>query len=124
MVSNKPFARGPLDADLGVLGQRWTLVILADIGFRKTKRFSLLLKSNAGLTPRMLSRRLKELEQRRIIEKQSSSKQKTIEWKLTNKGRDLLPAVMNLIAFGAKWNTDKVFGGRLPKMRAKDPDES
>src|SRR5271155_2834728 len=52
----------PIKASLGVLGRKWTLLILRDIGFRKIGRFNELLRSVSGLTPRVLSMRLSELE--------------------------------------------------------------
>ena len=40
------FAARPIRPDLGVLGRKWALLILADIGLRRVNRFSGLLRSN------------------------------------------------------------------------------
>ena len=110
-----------MKADLGIIGKKWTMLILADIGFRKISRFSELLHSNLPITSRMVSRRLNELERTGIIFQQErmtahpQRKRPSQQWKLTAKGRDLLPAIIHLIAFSAKWNVDESFRGHLPK---------
>jgi DNA-binding HxlR family transcriptional regulator len=107
------FEARPLKPDLGVVGHKWAMLILADIGLRDITRFNRLLDSNPRLTPRVLSRRLRELEAAGMIT--SSAKERATFWFLTEKGRDILPALIRLVAFGARWNTSNVFRGRLPK---------
>src|SRR5436309_2124632 len=62
------FEQCPIMTSMGVLGKKWTMLILRDIGFRKIDRFNRLLESIPGLTPRVLSKRLKELEKEGFIE--------------------------------------------------------
>jgi DNA-binding HxlR family transcriptional regulator len=59
----------PVEASLGVLGRKWTIVIIRDIGVYGRDRFNLLLKSLAGIPPKVLATRLKQLEQEGFIEK-------------------------------------------------------
>lgn len=110
------FAQCPIKSSLGVLGKKWTMLILRDIGFRKIDRFNRLLESIPGLTPRVLSARLRELEREGIIE---SVKEKDspaiVRWSLTEKGRDTLPILVRLIAFGSKWHADEVFEDKRPR---------
>lgn len=108
------FAARPLKPDLGVLGHKWALLILADIGLRDVDRFSRLLDANPRLTPRVLSRRLGELESAGMIRKAEQGK-KFVRWSLTEKGADALPAVIRLVAFSARWDTSNAFRGRLPR---------
>ncbi|HEY6282988.1 MAG TPA: helix-turn-helix domain-containing protein [Nitrososphaerales archaeon] len=96
---------------LGTLTRKWALTIMADIGFRKINRFNRLLKSNPGLTPRMLSKRLRDLQKDGLIEKAGLGR-----WKTTHRGSDMLPAVMDLIAYGARWNDGYQPKGTLPKV--------
>jgi DNA-binding HxlR family transcriptional regulator len=56
------FVNCPIRTILGILGKKWTILIIRDIGVRKINRFNRILESIAGLTPRVLSMRLKELE--------------------------------------------------------------
>lgn len=62
------FISCPIRASLGVLGKKWTILIIRDIGVRKIGRFNRILESIHGLTPRVLSIRLKELEKEGLIE--------------------------------------------------------
>lgn len=62
------FIECPIRISLGVLGKKWTMLIIRDIGFRRIERFNRLLESIPGLTPRVLSMRLKELEREGLIE--------------------------------------------------------
>lgn len=107
------FELRPLKPDLGVVAHKWAMIILADIGLRKIDRFNRLLESNPRLTARVLSRRLRELEYEGMIV--SAQKNRGIYWSLTEKGEDLLPAVIRLVAFSARWNNSDSFKGKLPK---------
>jgi DNA-binding HxlR family transcriptional regulator len=50
-----------------VLGKKWTILLIRDIGFCKIERFNRLLESILGSTPRVLSMRLKEVEKEGFI---------------------------------------------------------
>src|ERR687887_292257 len=63
------FVKCPIRTSLGVLGKKWTVLIIRDIGVYKITRFNRLLESIKGITPRVLSRRLKELEKKGFIER-------------------------------------------------------
>jgi DNA-binding HxlR family transcriptional regulator len=110
------FIKCPIKTSLGVLGKKWTIMIIRDIGFLKINRFNRLLESIQGLTPRVLSMRLKELEKEGFIE---CTEQKTspmmVLWRLTEKGKDTLPILMQLTAFGSKWYSDVVFEDKRPR---------
>jgi len=61
------FAARPIKSDLGVLGRKWALLILADVRLRGVDRFSGLRRSNPQANTRNLSRRLRELEEMGMI---------------------------------------------------------
>jgi DNA-binding HxlR family transcriptional regulator len=110
------FAECPIQASLGVLGRKWTMLIIRDIGFRRVDRFNRLLESIPGLTPRVLSMRLKELEKDGIIECVEDSKSPmVVRWELTQKGRDALPILISLVAYGSKWYADRAFEDKTPR---------
>lgn len=92
------------------------MLILRDIGFRRIDRFNRLLESVPGLTPRVLSMRLKELEQDGYIECIENQKSPMIvRWTVTQKGSETLPILMRYIAFGSKWHADEVFEDKIPR---------
>jgi DNA-binding HxlR family transcriptional regulator len=114
------FAQCPIRTSLGVLGKKWTMLVLRDIGFLGVDRFNRLLDSIPGLTPRVLSMRLKELEQEGFIECIENGKSPmVVRWILTEKGRDVLPILLLFTAFGSKWHADVVFEDKTPRT----PDE-
>ena len=108
------FCQCPIKASMGVLGRKWTTLLLRDIGFRKIDRFNHLLESIPGLTPRVLSMRLKELERDGIIQK-TEDHDLIVRWTLTEKGEDTLPILTRLMAFGSKWYAKEVFEDKVPR---------
>jgi DNA-binding HxlR family transcriptional regulator len=110
------FVRCPIKTSLGVLGKKWTMLIIRDIGFLKINRFNRILESIAGLTPRVLSMRLKELKKEGFIECTEEKRLPMMMlWSLTRKGKDTMPILMQLTAFGSKWYSDIVFEDKRPR---------
>ncbi len=107
----------PMIASMRVLGRKWTMFILRDIGFRRINRFNQLIKSIPGLTPRVLSMRLKELEAEGYIERivKGETSEAEVRWGITDKGADALQILMVLTAFGSKWCADEVFEDNKPR---------
>jgi DNA-binding HxlR family transcriptional regulator len=116
MATNAPMVGCPIAASLGVLGRKWTLLVLREMSMKNVQRFSDLLRGIPGLTPRMLSARLKELEREGIIQKtEVSVSPNSVRWALTEKGWDSLPILMSFFAFGSKWHPEGVFADGLPR---------
>jgi DNA-binding HxlR family transcriptional regulator len=114
------FAQCPIRSSLGVLGKKWALLLLRDIGILGIDRFNRILDSIPGLTPRVLSMRLKELEKEgfiKCVEKEKSPM--IVRWTITEKGRDVIPILLQFTAFGSKWHADLVFEDKTPRK----PDE-
>jgi len=104
------FVYCPIQTTLQVLGKKWTLLILRDIGFRKIDRFNRLLETVSGITPRVLSMRIKELERAGYIKCiRNNRSPMVVQWALTRKGRDTLPILLKLLSFGSKWYPEFVF---------------
>jgi DNA-binding HxlR family transcriptional regulator len=110
------FVRCPIRTSLGVLGKKWTFLIIRDIGVLKISRFNRILESIQGLTPRVLSMRLKELKKEGFIEcTEDKRSPMMVQWRLTAKGKDTLPILMQLTAFGSKWYSNVVFEDKRPR---------
>jgi DNA-binding HxlR family transcriptional regulator len=110
------FKNCPIRTSLGVLGKKWTLLILRDIGFLKIDRFNQILRSLPGLTPRLLIMRLRELEKAGLIKPVLVQKKpKLVKWGLTEMGEDTVPILMSFISFGSKWYSDVVFEDKEPR---------
>ncbi len=92
-----------IEKALAVLDGKWTFLILRDL-FDGTKRFGELRKSLAGVSPKTLSERLKELEERGILERTAyPTIPPTVEYTLTEKGQSLKPIIKAMKLWGAQW---------------------
>jgi DNA-binding HxlR family transcriptional regulator len=110
------FMNCPVRASLGVLGGKWTLLILRDVAFLKIDRFNQILRSLPGLTPRVLTLRLKELEESGLMRPVVIQRRpRLVRWKLTEMGRDTVPILMSFISFGGKWYSETVFEDGKPR---------
>jgi DNA-binding HxlR family transcriptional regulator len=111
------FAQCPIKTTLGILGKKWTMLVMRDIGILGVDRFNRLLDSIPGLTPRVLSMRLKELEKEGFIQRIKDGKKSpmVVRWILTEKGRDALPILLQFTAFGSKWHAEVVFEDKIPR---------
>ena len=113
----------PVQASLGILGHKWALLVIRNIGLYHKHRFNEMLKITPGLTKRILSIRLKELESENFIEVIEKGRNYT-KWELTEKGRDSLVILMVMAQFGSKYYADKVFKDSKPRNLDEIFDES
>jgi len=93
----------PVRKTADIIDGKWTTLIIRDL-LSGTKRYSELLRSLEGISPKMLSERLSELEQKKILTKKIYPvvPPKT-EYTLTKHGRDLEPVIRAMQAYGIKW---------------------
>jgi DNA-binding HxlR family transcriptional regulator len=89
---------------LGVVGEKWTLLLLREAfyGVRRFDDFHTVL----GCARNLLSARLKTLVAHGLLEKQAyrdDRGRRRYEYRLTDKGRDLFPAVVALMQWGDRW---------------------
>jgi DNA-binding HxlR family transcriptional regulator len=73
------------------------------------KRYSEIKKSLQGITPKMLSARLKELEKHGMIKKQVDTKTIPIkcEYSLTASGKDFVNVIKDIKTWGVRWGLGK-----------------
>lgn len=89
-------------ATLGVIGDRWTLLILRDV-FRGNHRFSVI-QSDLGIAKNLLSDRLHQLTEDHILERvQYCERPVRYEYRLTAKGADLSALLIALMKWGDRW---------------------
>ncbi|MAF36049.1 transcriptional regulator [archaeon] len=100
----------PIDTALRYIGKKWSIQIIRDL-FMGKKRFKDFLNSNPGLSTKVLSTRLKELESLEIINKDVTSGDTVqISYVLTSKGRRLNKVLYELIVFSMHECPKEVFG--------------
>ena len=91
----------PIARTLDVIGDRWTILILRDILIFNRTRFSEFLHSLQGLSPNLLSQRLKQLESDGIIERSLYQEHPPrMEYHATARGSALKPALEALATWG------------------------
>jgi DNA-binding HxlR family transcriptional regulator len=106
----------PIRSSLGVLGRAWTLLVLRDVSFFRKVRFSDILSNNPGLSARLLSIRLKELQKEGLLERVVNPEDSREIWyNITEKGRDVVPILAAFIQFGAKHRAKEVFPDKTPR---------
>lgn len=94
---------GCISLAMEIIGNKWTALILRDL-FSGPKRFCELEQSVSNINPRTLSKRLDYLEANGIITReQFHESPPRIEYSLTQKGRDLLPILRQMAAWGTKY---------------------
>lgn len=87
-----------------ILGKRWNGLIIQML-LRDKKRFSDINQSIPNLSPRMLTERLKVLENEGIIKRTVYPEVPVrIEYELTNKGKDLDKVMKTIQEWAEKWN--------------------
>jgi DNA-binding HxlR family transcriptional regulator len=88
---------------LVMIGKKWSLLVTIQIALQK-HRFCDIKNQIPGISDRVLSDRLKELESDGIIEKRMISLTPIhCEYHLTQKGEELRVVFNNLITWGLKW---------------------
>lgn len=93
----------PVEACVEVVGGKWKGVILFHL-LGGTKRFNELLRLIPGVTQRMLTRQLRELEDDRIIERKIYAEvPPKVEYSLTEFGKTLEPVLRMLQGWGSQY---------------------
>ena len=106
-VSGKPKSKRrsgcPVSISLEIFGDRWSLLIIRDLMVRGFRTFREFQESGEGIATNILAERLRKLEASGIItsEKGDTDKRK-VNYRLTEKGVDLAPVLLELLIWGAR----------------------
>ncbi len=90
-----------------IVCSRWTALILRELLCGST-RFNDLRRGVPRMSPTLLSKRLKELEQAGVIATRPTGQAGIVEYVLTESGEDLREVVMTLGSWGHRWVESKV----------------
>jgi DNA-binding HxlR family transcriptional regulator len=85
-----------------IVCSRWTALVLREL-LCGTTRFNDLRRGVPLMSPTLLSKRLKELEEAGVIAAVPTRHPGVVDYKLTKAGEDLRPVVMALGIWGQRW---------------------
>ena len=104
MDSNETCSPG-LEAAMGVLGKKWTGLILRAL-MDGPRRFTSISGYVPGLSDRLLSQRLQELETVKIVQRHVYDQRPVlVEYDLTEKGRDMRHVFEAIQAWSDRWES-------------------
>lgn len=93
----------PVSISLDVLGDKWSLLIVRDLMYKKKCTYGDLLKSSAGIATNVLATKLQNLEEQGILVRTPHPENKVkILYSLTPKGIELLPMLIELSLWAEK----------------------
>lgn len=94
----------PLRKTLGLIGGKWTMLLIFQINERAI-RYGELKRSVVGISEKMLINQLKFLCDKGIVHKKVFPEiPPKVEYTLTEKGKELLPIIDQIIKFGITHN--------------------
>ncbi|MFX0087425.1 MAG: winged helix-turn-helix transcriptional regulator [Candidatus Hodarchaeota archaeon] len=94
--------------------KKWSIEVIRDIWFGK-ERFTEILQANPGLSTKVLSQRLRELEKYGIVDKRIVSKSPMrARYLLTEKGQALNRIMFDLAIFSYDYYANEIFKGKTP----------
>jgi DNA-binding HxlR family transcriptional regulator len=85
-----------------IICSRWTALVIRELLCGST-RFNDLRRGVPLMSPTLLSKRLKELEEAGVITSVPTAQAGVVEYRLTEAGEDLRPVVMSLGSWGQRW---------------------
>jgi len=101
----------PIAKSLDLMGDRWTLLILRDLFISSSCRYVELRESLTGVSPTLLSQRIKDLINNGLIEQCEKPGTGHIAYRLTPRGKETKPILVALAKFG------------LPEIDGRVPDK-
>jgi len=92
----------PIAKATELIGEKWTLLVLREL-LLGTTRFNDFQRAMSRMSPTLLAKRLRHLEECGIIVRKKISGQRGYEYRLTAAGKELGPLVEVLAVWGMRW---------------------
>lgn len=94
----------PVSISLDIFGDRWSLLIIRDLMVRGYRTFKEFQESGEGIATNILSDRLQKMEAAEIITAEGdTADRRKVNYRLTEKGIDLAPVLLELLVWGARY---------------------
>jgi DNA-binding HxlR family transcriptional regulator len=110
----------PISTALDIFGDKWSLLIIRDLAFKGKTTYGDFLEAEEKIATNILADRLALLECGGLISKHKhpDSKAKVL-YKLTSKGIDLVPALVEIIAWSEKHHDVHPYAKEFAKQLKK-----
>jgi DNA-binding HxlR family transcriptional regulator len=107
----------PVSVSLEIIGDRWSLLIIRDLMIRGYRTFKEFEDAGEGIATNILSDRLRRLKSTGIITtKVDETDQRRLNYRLTQRGIDLAPALLELLIWGARHEKTEASCAAIDKM--------
>jgi DNA-binding HxlR family transcriptional regulator len=105
----------PIETTFKIIGKRWTVLIIREI-LRGNTQFNRFMENIDGISPKVLTERLRELERLEIIRRRIISEYPVrVEYSLTPLGREFEPILLSAASFSMKYMPGTVFKDGRPR---------
>ncbi|MDR3714077.1 MAG: helix-turn-helix domain-containing protein [Puia sp.] len=94
----------PVELTLALLGNKWKVLILREL-FKGMKRFGELSRGVPGISQKMLTQQLRQMEKDDLVERKVYAEvPPRVEYSLTETGRSLKPILDEMHRWGQQYN--------------------
>lgn len=115
--TSRPRSGCPVSMSLEQFGDRWSLLIIRDMMVRGYHTFKEFQESGEGISSNVLSDRLRTLEAAGILlTEPDETDARRLNYRLTQKGIDLAPVMLELLIWGAKYEATAAPCGLIEQM--------
>jgi DNA-binding HxlR family transcriptional regulator len=116
IVYNSPELRScPIETTFRIIGKKWAVLIIREM-FRGTTQFNRFFENIDGITPKVLTERLRELEKLGIVKRRIVSEYPIkVEYGLTDLGKAFEPVLLAAGSFSMRYMPEVVFKDGKPR---------
>lgn len=108
MISNKKILDCPVATTINLIGNKWKLLIIRDL-LGGTKRFGKLRKNLTGISQRVLTENLRDLENDGLLNRKVYAEvPPRVEYSLNKTGLSLKPVIDSMAEWGIKYKNKQV----------------
>lgn len=109
-ISNMPELKScPIETTFKIIGKRWTVLIIREI-LKGNTQFNRFLENIEGISPKVLTERLRELERLGIIRRRIVSEYPVrVEYSLTDIGKGFEPVLASAASFSMEYMPRVIF---------------
>ena len=121
--NNSPRSGCPVAISLDTIGDRWSLLIIRDMMVRGYRCFKQFQESGEGIATNILADRLQKLLAAGIISAQvDEADARRLNYRLTPKGIELAPMLLELLIWGARHNVTGFSNAWIEQVAKKRPE--